>query len=84
MTLHLFHLLAPPAQLLYTLHRGTYLAQREQAGDNVKLYYLPDQGRGFFIEVGYNAATQAVGVRRSFRSSEPLAAYAQLGYLPEP
>jgi hypothetical protein len=34
------------------LERGTYLAQRLEKKGGVNLYYLPDEGRGFFVEVG--------------------------------
>ena len=63
-------------QVYYALTRGTYLAQRWENEGVVNLYHCADDGRGFFVEVGYDEATQAAVVLRSFSSSVPLADYA--------
>lgn len=52
MTLSQFRLLIPRAQLLHVLTAGTYLAQRWKSARGVNLYYLTDEARGFFAEVG--------------------------------
>jgi hypothetical protein len=83
MTRYKFHLLSPRAQLLLVLMEGTYLAQRwdEEVG-SVSLYYLCDEGRGFFVEIAIDDAQDRFAVLRSFRSSGPLDEYAQRVRLP--
>jgi hypothetical protein len=83
MTLYKFRLLSPRAQLLLVLMEGTYLAQRwdEEVG-GVNLYYLSDEGRGFFVEAGYNDDQYCFVVLRSFSSSVPLEEYADRVRLP--
>ncbi|MGI4742443.1 MAG: hypothetical protein ACRYG7_45375 [Janthinobacterium lividum] len=83
MTHHRFQLLRPRAQLLYTLLDGVYLAKRWEEKAVIKLYYLPDKGRGFFAEVGPNEGQDCFVVLRSFSDSEALAEYAQRVRLPE-
>jgi hypothetical protein len=51
-TLHQFRLLLPRAQWVLVLTTGTYLAQSWEDEAGVNPYYLPDEGRGFFVEVG--------------------------------
>lgn len=82
MTLVQFRLLIPRAQLLHVLTQGTYLARRWEQEGGVNLYHCPDDGRGFFVEVGYDEATQAAVVLRCFSSSVPLADYAHGVRLP--
>jgi hypothetical protein len=72
MTLDLFQRLLPRAQLLHLLHNGTYLARRWEEEGMVALYHLPDDGRGFFAEVGRDALQQGSTVLSSFSSSMPL------------
>lgn len=83
MTFYRFSLLRPRAQLLHTLIAGIFLAQREGVGSPVKLYYLPDGARGFFVEVGFDNAHECFVVLRSFSSSVPLVDYAHGARLPE-
>lgn len=78
-----FQLLRPRAQLLYTLLDGLYLAKRWEEKAAIKLYYLPDEGRGFFAEVGIDDGREQTVVRRSFTSSGPLEEYAYDVQLPE-
>jgi hypothetical protein len=82
-TLYLFKLLSNEVQLRYVLERGTFLAQRWEDEGGVNLYYLPDAGRGFFVEVGYDERKQQAIVLRSFVSSEPLEDYSHYVRLPE-
>jgi hypothetical protein len=49
----------------------------------IKRYYCADEGRGFLVEVGYDASQHAAMVLRSFVSAIPLAAYAHWVRLPE-
>ena len=83
MTLNLFQLLMPRAQLQHLLHKGTYLAQRWEEEGAIALYYLADGGRGFFAEVGHDAYQQGAIVLRSFSSLAPLEDYAHWVRLPE-
>jgi hypothetical protein len=72
----------PPAfQLTWVLSKGTYLTQRNEQEEAIALYYLPDGGRGFFVEVGVNKAKKA-RVLRTFSSSGPLEEYAHGVRLP--
>jgi hypothetical protein len=75
MTLDLFQQLLPRAQLLAALCEGTYLARRWEEEGAIALYYLPNGGRGFFVEVGYDAYQQGGFVLRSFSSNVPLEEY---------
>ena len=77
-----FRQLLRRAQLLYTLLKGTYLAQRWEQSSLKRLYYLPDGGRGFFAEVGVTEAQDCFVVLRSFRCSGLLADYVQEVRLP--
>jgi hypothetical protein len=83
MTLYTFRLLAPRAQVTFTLMCGTYLAHRWKEGKKRRLYYLADDARGFFIEVGHNAHDRRAVVLRSFVSIIPLQEYAQGVRLPD-
>jgi hypothetical protein len=82
MTFDTFRQLLSRAQLLRVLTEGTYLARRWEEEGSVNLYYLPDEGRGFFVEVSYNANKQGAFVLRSFCSSVPLEAYTPYVRLP--
>jgi hypothetical protein len=70
-TLYSFKLLSPAVQLYWVLKHGTYLAQRWEEEGGVNLYHCADEGRGFFVEVGYDDSQQAAMVLRSFNSSVP-------------
>jgi hypothetical protein len=83
MTLYTFRLLSPQVQLHLVLTRGTYIAQRWEDEGGVNLYHLPDDGRGFFAEVGVNEEHECLVVLRSFSSSVPLEDYAHGVRLPE-
>jgi hypothetical protein len=65
------------------LKHGTYLIQRWEAEGGINLYHCADAGRGFFVEVGYDASQHAALVPHSFVSSVPLEAYAHWVRLPE-
>ena len=82
MTLTYFRLLTPPAQITFSLVCGTYLAPRWEGEDRVLLYHLPDGGRGFFAEVGYDTYSGRAVVLRSFSDSKALADYTQWVRLP--
>lgn len=75
LSLSRFQLLCPRAQLLHTLIDGTYLAACWQQNRMSKLYYLPDQYRGFFIEVGQEEVQDSFVVLRSFLDSLHLEKY---------
>jgi hypothetical protein len=80
----LFRLLSPERQLHYVLTRGTYLAQRwDEALGGVSLYYLPDESRGFFAELGIGEEQDYFSVLNSFDSSMSLEDYAQGVRLPK-
>ena len=83
MTLYLFRLLSPEVQLRYVLDRGTYLAQRWEDQGGVNLYHLPDEGRGFFAEIGVDETDERFVVLRSFSSTVPLEDYTHGVRLPE-
>jgi hypothetical protein len=73
----------PPAfQLTWVLSKGTHLTQCHEQEEAIALYYLPDGGRGFFVEVGVDKAQQKARVVRTFSSSEPLEKYAHGVRLP--
>jgi hypothetical protein len=76
MTLYLFKLLSGEVQLRYVLQHGTFLAQRWEDADGINLYHLPNAGRGFFAEIGYDDSHRDAMVLRSFRSNAPLERYA--------
>lgn len=83
MTLGTFCHLLPRAQLLLVLTEGTYLTRRWEEEGSLNLYYVPNEHRGFFVEVGYDAYQRGAFVLRSFSDSETLAAYAQGVQLPQ-
>jgi hypothetical protein len=83
MSFDAFCLFSPVVQLYWVLKHGTYLAQRWEDDGGVNLYYLPDEGRGFFVEVGVDDDQQRAVVLRSFISSVPLEDYAHGVRLPE-
>lgn len=83
MSLHAFQLLSPVGQLYWVLKHGTYLAQRWEEDGGINLYHCAGDGRGFFVEVGYDACKQGAMVLRSFSSSDPLEHYAHWVRLPE-
>jgi hypothetical protein len=83
MTLDSFRLLAPRVQVTFALMRGTYLANRWQAGNRLMLYYLPNEARGFFVEVGHGPHEGQAVVLRSFVGSVPLEDYVRGVRLPE-
>lgn len=61
---------------------GTYLAHRGgEVGTN--LYQCADNGRGFFVELSYDASQLRAMVLRSFNDSEALADYAMGVRLPQ-
>jgi hypothetical protein len=62
---------------------GTFLAQRWEEQGGINLYHCADEGRGFFVEVGYDVSQHAAMVLRNFVSSVPLEAYAHWVRLPE-
>lgn len=75
--------LPPALQLIWVLRKGTLLAQRWEEDGLVKLYHLPDKGRGFFVEVGYNAYQQKTAVLCSFSASGLLQNYIDEVWLPD-
>ena len=83
MSFYAFRLLSPVAQLHYVLTHGTYLAQCWEAEGGVNLYHLPDEDRGFFAEVGYDACQHGAVVLSGFSSKGPLETYACWIRLPE-
>lgn len=82
MGLYQFRLLPATYQLIWVLAEGTFLAQRWHAGVGVNLYYLPNESRGFFAEVGIDEQQDCFAVLRSFSSSEALTDYVQGMQLP--
>ena len=82
LNLSLFKLLSPEVQVRYTIEYGTYLAQRWEDEESVNLYYLPDGGRGFFIEVGWDRVAEQLILLRSFRSAVLLEDYTHYVQLP--
>ena len=83
MTLCQFRRRSRRAQLVFVLLNGTYLAQRRGARSEVKLYYLPDKGCGYFAEIGIDEARECFVVLRSFSSSVPLQEYIHSIQLPQ-
>ena len=83
MTFYQFQLLSPRAQLMHVLTAGTYLAQRCAGASRLHLYHVPEEARGFFVEVGYDDATLETLVLRSDSSTGLLADYTQGVRLPK-
>jgi len=83
MNSYAFRLLSPVAQIYWVFKHGTYLAHRWDGKNGINLYHCADEGRGFFVEVGYDEAIQDAVVLRSFVSSGPLEDYTQGVRLPE-
>jgi hypothetical protein len=83
MTCPTFIRMPPAFQLTWALSKGTYLARRCEQDRAIALYYLPDGGRGFFVEVGVDKAKKNATVLRSFSSSGLLEEYTQGVRLPE-
>ncbi|TVT40635.1 hypothetical protein FNT36_14295 [Hymenobacter setariae] len=83
MSLQDFQSFPPLLQLAKALKHGTFLAQRWNGESGVNLYYLTDEARGFFVEVGYDAATQDAVVLRSFSNNAPLEEYVYYVRLPD-
>jgi hypothetical protein len=83
MTFYAFHLLSPVVQLYWVLNHGTYLAQRWEDEGGVNLYHLPDEGCGFFVEVGVDDGKGQAVVLRSFSSSDLLEDYACYMQIPD-
>jgi hypothetical protein len=82
-TFYAFRLLSPVVQLYWVLHHGAYLAQRWDGEHGINLYHCEDEGRGFFVEVGFDDERGQAVVLRSFISSGPLEDYADRMQLPE-
>jgi hypothetical protein len=83
MSLHDFQSFPLLLQLAWVFKYGTFLAQCWDRVGGVNLYHLTDEAKGFFVEVGYDEATQDAVVLRSFSDSAPLEEYAQGVRLPE-
>lgn len=82
MSFDAFCLLTPNAQLYWVFKHGTYLAHRGgEVGTN--LYHCANEGRGFFVEISYDASQLQAMVVRSVSSSMLLEEYAQAIRLPE-
>lgn len=82
MTLDSFQLLLPEVQLHHVRTRGTLLAWRWTGDFPTILHYLPNAGRGFYVELGVNAEQTHFVVLHSFSDSKALAEYAQGVRLP--
>lgn len=74
MSYYAFRAFSPVMQLYWVLKHGTYLAQRWEE-QPVNLYHCADEGRGFFVEVGYDEGSERAVVLRSFVSAGPLEDY---------
>lgn len=83
MSFHTFRLLSPELQLYYVLTRSIFLVWRWEGEAQIMLHYLPNNGRGFFVEVGVDEEQTHFLLLRSFSSPMPLAAYAHNVRLPE-
>ncbi|TDN39264.1 hypothetical protein E4631_15670 [Hymenobacter sp. UV11] len=83
MMLSQFRRFSPVVQLYWVLKYGTFLAQRWETEGGVNLYHLPNEGRGLFVEVGYEEYEQRAVVLRSFSSSVPLEDYGHGVQLPK-
>jgi hypothetical protein len=83
MSFYAFRSLSPVMQLYWVLRHGTYLAQRwdEEVG-GVNLYHCEGEGRGFFVEVGFEEEQDCFVVLRSFTGAAPLEEYARRVRLP--
>jgi hypothetical protein len=77
MTRYRFSLLSPRAQLLLVLTEGTYLTQCWKNKSPISFYYLPDEARGSFAEVGFDEQQGDFVVLRSFSTYRLLEAYAE-------
>jgi hypothetical protein len=83
MSLQDFQSFPPLLQLARVFKHGTFLAQRWDRASGINLYHLTDEAKGFFVEVGYDTATQDAVVLRSFSNNAPLEEYAHGVRLPE-
>lgn len=82
MTLDSFQLLSPDRQLDHVQTHSTLLAWRWEGTIPTALHYLPDTGRGFFVELGVDAEQTHFMVLGSFSESEALEDYAHGVRLP--
>lgn len=84
MTLAACRRLPPRTQLLLIRHEGSYLTHRRNEEDCLtNLYYVPNESRGFFTEIGFDDRQQCLIVLRSLNNAVLLEEYAQGVRLPE-
>lgn len=82
MQLAFFQKLRPAAQVRFALTLGTYLLPRLAQEAEVHLYYLPGEGKGFFVELRYASQREKLTVVRSFEQLALLVDYLALVRLP--
>jgi hypothetical protein len=82
MTLDAFRQLQPDDKVALVVAAGTHLAKRRQNQRDVHLYFLPNAGVGFFVEVSYEPVLESIMVLRSFTETAPLVDYAHHVRLP--
>ena len=82
MNLYSFRQLSPVVQVYWVMRHGLYLANRLEGSTGINLYHCPDEGRGFFVELGLSAEVDSPFVVRSFISIEPLGDYTRSVELP--
>ncbi|MGI4872450.1 MAG: hypothetical protein ACRYFX_14885 [Janthinobacterium lividum] len=83
MTLYQFNQAPHADQLQLVFLHGTFVANRWEGNEGVNLYYLDGPGTGFWVELYYAPAENAIVRVRSFRSAEPLGEYVAGVELPE-
>ncbi|MGI4834136.1 MAG: hypothetical protein ACRYFK_11810 [Janthinobacterium lividum] len=77
-TIDHFCTLAPAHQAAYTLAKGRQLAWQALGTNRRSLYYLLDEGRGFFVELLDSPKVGQSLVLRASASTDILAGYTTL------
>ena len=82
MTLDTFRQLQPHDKVALVTAAGTHLAKRRHYQRDIHLYFLPNSGVGFFVEVSYEPVLESMLVLRSFTDTATLVDYAHHIRLP--
>ena len=82
MTLDTFRQMRPHDKVALVVATGTHLANRRHNQRVVHLYFLPNSGVGFFVEMSYEPVLESIMVLRSFSDTAPLVDYAHHVQLP--
>lgn len=76
-----FQQLDARAQVTIALMRGIYLVRRIGPTGPLALYHVPNDGRGFFVELGQDQGQGRTVVKGSFDTYQPLGMYTDFMHL---